>query len=467
MTITAVIAEYNPFHLGHAYHLQEAKRLTGADALVVVMSGNFTQRGTPAILDKYARARMALACGADLVLELPLRFACASAEAFAGGAVSILENLGCVDYLCFGSECGRLESLERAAASLLELEKNPLCRKRLQEGLRRGLSFPSARNAALEGIADPSCLQALQSPNNILGAEYLKALKKLESPIRPVTIPRLGSGYHDQAPNGEAPSSATAIRALLRGGKGLEAVRPHVPKPAWPLWEEEWEKGGLLTEQDFSGLLHYRLLMLEQGTPLRLRESLRFRGSLLPQRMEGQAENPFAAFADVSHDLADKIRKSVSSFQDWNQFCTLLHSRDLTWTRVSRCMAHILLDLKQEDLETSRQNGFASYTRILGFSRRAAGSAGPQKALKAHIQRREGDFAAQDEVPERSLLSQIKCCAASPPLSKLADAGKLLPPQALPLLEEEIRASHIYQSVSSQKYGKPFLNEYQRPIVLF
>ncbi len=436
MTVTAIIAEYNPFHLGHAHHLKEAKRLTGADALVVVMSGDFTQRGTPAILDKYARTRMALACGADLVLELPVRFACASAEAFAGGAVSILDSLGCVDWLCFGSECGHLEELELAAELLLELENDPLCQKRLQEGLRRGLSFPAARNAALEGIGDASCLRLLQSPNNILGTEYLKALKKRKSPIRPVTIPRLGSGYHDEALNKEAPSSATAIRALLRGGKGLDAVRPYVPKTVWAVWEEESQKGGLLTELDFSGLLHYRLLMLEQDRLTRFQEPPGSKG----EGRGTELKNPFSSFADVSGDLADKILRSISAFQDWNQFCSLLQSRDLTWTRVSRCMAHILLGLKQKELEASRRDGFASYIRILGFSKNAADS---------------------------GLLSLIKRSAATAPLAKLADAEKRLPAQALPLLEEEIRASHIYQSVSSQKYGKPFLNEYTRSVVLF
>ena len=124
MTVMGIIAEYNPLHKGHEYQLKEARRLTGADYIIVIMSGCFTQRGTPAVLDKYDRARMALSCGADLVLELPVRFACSSAEYFASGAVSVLNRLGCVDYLCFGSECGDTQALISAAALLSRAENN-------------------------------------------------------------------------------------------------------------------------------------------------------------------------------------------------------------------------------------------------------------------------------------------------------------------------------------------------------
>ena len=142
MTVTGIIAEYNPLHKGHEYQLKEARRLTGADYIVVVMSGCFTQRGTPAVLDKYDRARMALSCGADLVLELPTRFACASAEYFASGAVSVLNRLGCVDYLCFGSECGDAQALRAAAALLSRAEKSPEYQHSLREAQKGGLPFP-------------------------------------------------------------------------------------------------------------------------------------------------------------------------------------------------------------------------------------------------------------------------------------------------------------------------------------
>ena len=147
MKVTGIIAEYNPFHRGHAYHIEQAKKLTGADAVVVVMSGDFTQRGTPAIMDKYARARMALMNGADVVIELPSCYACASAEYFADGAVALLDSLGIVDTLCFGSECGSIDMLRPIAQVLVD--EPEAYKKTLKAELAIGRSYPTARNTAL------------------------------------------------------------------------------------------------------------------------------------------------------------------------------------------------------------------------------------------------------------------------------------------------------------------------------
>ena len=168
MKVTGIIAEYNPFHKGHEYQIKKARELTDADYVVVVMSGDFTQRGAPALLDKYTRARMALACGADLVLELPVRYACASAEFFAGGAVSILDGLGVVDYLCFGSESGDTEKIAASAHALLSAEKDDEYRRRIRQNQKEGLSYPAARAKALN-LSDETDAQYWTLPNNILG----------------------------------------------------------------------------------------------------------------------------------------------------------------------------------------------------------------------------------------------------------------------------------------------------------
>ncbi len=191
MKVTGIIAEYNPFHQGHAYHLARARELTGADRLLVVMGGNFMQRGEPAIVDKYARAEMALKNGADLVLELPAAAATGSAEYFAEGAVELLDVSGVVDALCFGSELGKLAPLEKAAALLLEEPEE--YRQLLREELKRGKNFPEARETALSAFFPER--ELLSAPNNILAIEYLKALKRRKSSIEAVTIPRLGN-YH-------------------------------------------------------------------------------------------------------------------------------------------------------------------------------------------------------------------------------------------------------------------------------
>lgn len=217
MYICGIIAEYDPFHTGHAHQIQNTKNMLGDDcAIICVMSGNWTQRGSPAIIDKSHRARMALEGGADLVLELPLPYAVSSAEWFARGGVSVLNATGVVTHLCFGSECGQLEPLEKTAQCLDSDEY--ICQLRMF--LDQGLSFPSARQKAVaELIGDVS--DCLSLPNNNLGVEYLRALNWCGSSITPITIHREGAG-HGESPSGGF-ASASYIRQLLRDGKFEEA----------------------------------------------------------------------------------------------------------------------------------------------------------------------------------------------------------------------------------------------------
>ena len=189
MKIVGLITEYNPFHNGHLHHIQEAKRVTGADTVIVVMSGDYVQRGVPAIMPKRIRAEMALRCGASAVFELPVCYATGSAEYFAMGAVSLLDRLGVVDSLCFGSECNDLDALSHVADILSQEPEG--YRTLLKSALKKGCSFPAARHSAmLEYTSSASVASLLDDPNNILGIEYLKALKKLNSSIKPFTIRR-------------------------------------------------------------------------------------------------------------------------------------------------------------------------------------------------------------------------------------------------------------------------------------
>lgn len=228
MKISAVIAEYNPLHRGHAYHMAKTRRQTGCDALIVLMSGNFVQRGEPAVFDKWTRARLALRAGADLVIELPVSYACASAERFASGAVAILNGLRCIDALSFGSETANLSLLQELADMLAE--EPPAYRAALADALSRGLSFPAARSQAVQAtFPHPEVRDILASPNAILGLEYLKALKKTGSSIRPAVIPRRGSQYLAEGLDGEF-SSALAIRRALREGRWAEAALTEPPE---------------------------------------------------------------------------------------------------------------------------------------------------------------------------------------------------------------------------------------------
>ena len=231
MRIVGIIAEYNPFHQGHAYQIKKVRELTQADFILVSMSGNFVQRGAPAMFDKYTRAHAALLSGADLVLELPVSIATGSAEAFARGGVRLLHDTGIVTDLCFGSECGDLSSLERLAAFLAEEPTD--YKLHLQDGLKQGLSFPAAREQAVR-FSDPSLpAELLGMPNNLLGLEYLKALHLYGSSIRPFTIQREGSGYHDTDVSSGQYSSASSIRAeLIRsGGHFSEELLAQLPHP--------------------------------------------------------------------------------------------------------------------------------------------------------------------------------------------------------------------------------------------
>ena len=218
METAGIVAEYNPFHRGHAWHIAETRRRLGGDAPVVcVMSGHWVQRGECALADKWLRAALALDRGADLVVELPTPWAMASAESFARGAVALLAATGVVNVLSFGSETGELAPLEEAAAAL----DAPDYPERLRAALGRGLSFPAARQEA----AGAACLSA---PNNNLGVEYLRSLRALGSTIRPLTVPRQGAGHDGPAAGGFA--SASELRRLLRAGRGEEAA-PYLTAP--------------------------------------------------------------------------------------------------------------------------------------------------------------------------------------------------------------------------------------------
>ncbi len=278
MKITGVIAEYNPFHNGHKYHIEQARMLSGADYVIAVISGDFTQRGTPAVIDKYTRTRMALLNGADLVLELPAVYAAGSAEFFSMGAVTLLDKLGAVDFLCFGSECGNLKTLSRLSAILLEEPEEYRAALRLEQ--KKGLSFPKARSLALQHCC-PFDADITSSPNNILGMEYIKALLKRNSPIIPLTIQRRGNDYHDV-------SLKASDRPESPDGNFAE-IKNHVPDSVFRLLEKAYGKGFPVTSNDFSQLLHYKLLSETGG---------------------------FERYQDVTPALSDKIKKQIYSYKD-------------------------------------------------------------------------------------------------------------------------------------------------------
>lgn len=235
MKICGVVAEYNPFHNGHARHLAETRRLLGAEtAIVCVMSGNYVQRGDLAILEKYQRAEAAARCGADLVLELPLSACLSSAEGFARGAISALDALGCVTHLSFGAEHADLTLLRRAAALSRSIEET------LRQSLASGLSYAAAMQQAVSS-ADPEAGALLASPNNTLAVEYLSALRTLHSAIEPIAVERVG-GAHDSAGAPDGLPSASYLRGLLAQGDN-SACRPLMPAASFAVLERAIQRG--------------------------------------------------------------------------------------------------------------------------------------------------------------------------------------------------------------------------------
>lgn len=413
MKTVGIIAEYNPFHNGHVYQIRRAKELTGADLCIVVMSGDFVQRGAPAVMDKRLRARIALINGADLVLELPVSYALSSAEYFAGGAVALLGKLGVVDYLCFGSECGDIDLLMTFARQLLHEDK--LFKQTLDRNLRSGHSYPQSRNAAIEASAPhlTAHINILSSPNNILGIEYCKALLKRDSAIRPCTIRRAGGSYHDKSLYADC-CSALALREALKCSDTLNGILNQVPACSHALMEEQYLKTYPVFSDDLSLLMHYRLLSEPSGD--------------------------FTRYFDIDRELSDRIIKLLPQYRDFPSFCDLLKTKNRTYTRIARCLLHILLQLCRNDLTRYLAEDLIFYARILGFRE----SAGP-------------------------LLNAIKQQTAVPLLSKLAGASKLLTPAGMDMLEKDIYASHVYQSIVQYKFSGQTaaseINEYKSQII--
>ena len=330
MKSVGLITEYNPFHNGHLHHLRESLRVTEAEVAVAVMSGHFLQRGEPALVDKWVRAEMALRSGVDVVVELPFPWACNSASQFALGAVRSLEALG-VDALCFGSEAGELVGLERCAELLLTEEAR--IAERTAHLLRRGINYPTARARCLAelGVADG---ELLATPNNILGIEYLKALRQIGAAIVPHTIPRIGAGFHEERAVGDI-ASATGIRHRLAQG---EEVADFIPLPARAPFATALAAGHVLDVEHLYRLLLARLL--------RRAESLRG----LYQVEAGIAERLYGA-ACVSDGYAELV--------------AAVKSRHLTRTRVQRLLAYVLNEVTAEEMTAWLDSG-PLYLHLLG-----------------------------------------------------------------------------------------------------
>ena len=313
MNVVGIIAEYNPFHEGHAYQIQKAKEQCGAEFAVVVMNGDFVQRGEPAIFDKYTRTKEALLGGADLIFELPVRFGLSSAGDFAMGGVLALNALPFITHLCFGTETGDLTPLLQAATFLCDEPDS--YRTRVKHFVKQGILYPKARSLALAAESGLPT-QTWDSPNNILGLEYCVALQKLHSKIKPFTIRREGQGYHDNdTPALSDFPSATFLRKKIRKAGEKEN----------------------LSLSDFSSLIGYSLLTAKD----------------------------LCRIKDITPDLSDRIRNELPKYREINEFVKTIKNPSLTTGRIKRSFFQCLFDIEKEE-------PVMPYLRVLGMKKEAS-----------------------------------------------------------------------------------------------
>jgi len=389
MRSVGLIVEYNPFHNGHLYHLQKSKEITNSDAVVAVMSGNFLQRGEPALLDKWARASMALANGCDLVIELPTAYATQAAEWFAYGAVSLLEASGVVDSFCFGTESGNIRPLETAAGIVANEPEE--FKAVLQAGLQTGASYPVAYSSAIKQYFIQHNYQeaaefAFDLPNHTLGLHYLIALRRINGSMKPYTIAREKSQYHDTTAQDNAIASATAIRKILLEHKNIHKIMEYVPEATFNILKQQWHsrQSPVDWENFRTPLLHQLLTM-----PL--------------QKLANMHEISEGLEYRIHHILKSGTITSIEH---------LLHSlktKRYTRTKLQRALLAILLGHTKADFSQEKLKSGVQYIRVLGFTEKG------QQLL--HRMRKEASLpilmsAARPDKPWRYLELDIRASHA-------------------------------------------------------
>lgn len=439
MKVCGIIAEYNPFHSGHAYQITEARARSGCDFVIVVMSGDFVQRGAPALTDKYMRAAMALHEGADLVLMLPVYSSTASAEGFARAGIAALLSTGVTDTVSFGCEDLTICSDPyRSLARSLSVESADF-QAALAKRLSKGIPYARARMEAVGACYGSDLdLSLLNAPNNLLAFEYIRALEHFHVDMQLCPVRRLGS-YHDTACQGPEPlsctgipdtaaltanhpdggsgtafASASACRKLLLSDSIRESQMPTdpqiIPTEVCRLLADHAATYDFLQEDDLSAALHYALL--------------------------AQRDNGYDMFMDCGSDLSARIIHQLDSYRSFSQFCDLLKNKSVTRARIARVLTHILLRLPaQPPAPLISDDGLLPYLRVLGFRRSAA-----------------------------PLLHEIKQCARSPLITRVPEAKRMLSPEGMLYFGQDLFASEIYRSLLLQKCGKSHPDDHRRKI---
>lgn len=406
MNILGIIAEYNPFHKGHQLQIEYAKKEAKADYIIAVISASFVQRGEPAIYASDVRTKMALSSGIDAVFEIPAPFSTASARDFAGYGIRLFHNLG-IHSICFGMEHKNLDLAKTIAKNLLS--ESQAFQTDLKAFIAQGNSYPKARqlsylkNFSTDADAYDTTL-LLENPNNILGIEYLRNIYEIGASIQPYIILRQGSGYHEsEVKHGIA--SATAIRKMIRNQQ-YDILRDIVPEHIYPIISEHKP----MFADFFCGDIHRLLLRLEN-----------------PQ-----------IYADINDDLARRLKKDIRYYSSYEEMIQNLRSKSHTYTKISRDISHILLNIMESDMQMYKKElGFAPYARLLGFKKESA-----------------------------KLLHILKQQSRIPIITKPADYTKILNRSEQKLFEAEVFADRLYHSMYMEKYSQERKNIFERGIVI-
>ncbi|MFW5786990.1 MAG: nucleotidyltransferase [Halanaerobiales bacterium] len=343
--VTGIITEYNPFHHGHIYHLEQSKKIGESDKVVCILNGNFTQRGKPALTDKWSRTRMALSQGVNIVLELPFVYGIRSAEYFAYGAIYMLDKINIVDNIVFGSERGDIRPLQRLADILVE--EPPEFKEKLHLNLKKGNSFAKARHNAIRQYfkrkdLNISVVDSLASPNNILGIEYLKALKKLKSDIIPMTIKRVGEDYYSDRTDREI-ASASAIRKIFYD-KNWDKVQEIIPKKSWEVLKKDIKSKKIPIKREYFG-------------------------TLILNNIRKKTIEDLKNYTELKNGFENRFKKAAQNCGDYFSLVENIKTSVLPQTRVQRNLLHVLFELTAEQFEFMDKAGI-QYIRVLGFDKK-------------------------------------------------------------------------------------------------
>ena len=408
MSNVAVIAEFHPYHNGHHYLFEEAMSLSHADHAVALMSGNFLQRGSIALWDKYTRAEMAVADGFDLCLELPFVYATGSARDFADGSVAILSKLHAIDYLAFGVEQAEPEVFEQMAEILTEEPEN--YQIALKQALKNGASYPKARQMAIAAICGDSAAALLDTPNNTLALSYLCAIRKLQADIKPIFIKRISNDYHDTNLQAQI-SSATAIRAALSAGSDVSTLASQVPATTYLRMDTP----------------NHTYLSDAMFTPFVQASRLR--------------EPDLSDICDISPALADKLQHAPYPI-DYETLVEQLKTKEITRSRIARALLHLLLGYTESDRQKFIEFGYAYYANILALKKESS-----------------------------SLIRQLHEASGIPVITKKADFDSMFTAYpaintelARTMWQYDLRATELYNCIYYNHYGITLPNDYTRKL---